>query len=683
MENVSDLQRLFAELIDFNTDAASKGGVDNSNSWQLRRKMEELRRAQELDPTDVLFVAMLEEYLDEFLAETKVTAKAYLDNPQPFDRVLSLTRQVRELLLTSGMYEARDALRANVMRALEHYGAAQRQDVLEMLAKRSSITWLWRDALEAIDKSLSTHQFMQGEPESAGVKPLYQEHVLGFWSINDAIRLAANMPSGISMCMIRDRDAIHSYFAFVIRNGGNLSVVTDVTEWTHPMQRRMTRRPDRTLAERTGQSWFPYELLGIEYLTDEEGDIIGLNVPRQEGLVPHQSRAYKVKRIRDIDAKEVAWTAIMFALMTKKFFADNWKAPQLSYTGEMVDIPRVLEAAAAEAGLPVAVDSYKPLVSAPLHSIELTAERVVAEGKVTPSGGHNNWLEARYAGSVDDALLNMNVTPHGNTMMIAPSGRTQLVSRSDIERGLRWSHDPSHRDLQFELHEFDATTFGTAEQLLADRVFLARFNQAKAIQIEANREYEARKDEIKRWWQKTIETNKERLFDAVRKGRFPVKSDMPIREWSARFNYEHLEAGEHEIFNRFDLKSRDKVFPRGAVLGEPQYNPSGTYTGKRRCAISGRPAGSVAVFTPVTADDLAAIAGIARTELPEVLQHWVSEEPYDGNHILDRIDPMGWAVVDPWRQLDFGVSIYISNAAVPAAPAHVMRAGSGRVTKKA
>ncbi|MCP5904876.1 hypothetical protein NL378_29335, partial [Klebsiella pneumoniae] len=48
-------------------------------------------------------------------------------------------------------------------------------------------------------------------------------------------------------------------------------------------------------------------------------------------------------------------------------------------------------------------------------------------------------------------------------------------------------------------------------------------------------------------------------------------------------------------------------------------------------------------------------------EMPIYLQHWnPGDDAYVGNHILQRIDPLEWRLDNPWDQLSFHVSIYLS-----------------------
>ena len=148
------------------------------------------------------------------------------------------------------------------------------------------------------------------------------------------VAAATRMPSGVSLNLIRHPDGYQSYFCFVIRNGGNLFVLTDVPEYSHPLQGMMSRRPDRELDRRASRNWFPYDLLGIEY--NEESGRLYFKQTEQRGLVAYQHAALPLKPIAELPPPELVWVSMMFDLIVEKFWRRGYKAPQLSYTAEML-----------------------------------------------------------------------------------------------------------------------------------------------------------------------------------------------------------------------------------------------------------------------------------------------------------------------------------------------------------
>lgn len=261
MKHVPEILALWSKLTGFDPEATRWTMGD----YDVRRMSEEIAKAQRLDPTDALALMLVDASLDSFLGSRRFTASEMLaDLPMHF-AFLQDAQEIRRLLGESGMPEARDELKDWIRGALGHYGALHREDIRNLVEDRDQVAFLWRDALVAVEESLETHQFMQGDPEPEGTLPTYHDHVLGAFTPNGLLQAMTGMPSGILVSMIRDPlDAIHSYFVFGIRNGGTLTLLTDRTDWKHPFQRRLSRRPERHLGSRMQRSWFPYSVLDVK-----------------------------------------------------------------------------------------------------------------------------------------------------------------------------------------------------------------------------------------------------------------------------------------------------------------------------------------------------------------------------------------------------------------------------------
>jgi hypothetical protein len=59
------------------------------------------------------------------------------------------------------------------------------------------------------------------------------------------------------------------------------------------------------------------------------------------------------------------------------------------------------------------------------------------------------------------------------------------------------------------------------------------------------------------------------------------------------------------------------------------------------------------------------MCGVEVEDLPDLLQNFGNrdDKPYTGNCILDRIDPLEWALRSPWTEEDFMFRIYLSKRA--------------------
>lgn len=226
-----------------------------------------------------------------------------------------------------------------------------------------------RDALKSFQE-LSVNQFTRGaQAETDRFSWLNTVHQ--FWNINSLLDEAISARDGITLNLVRDPSDFYSYFAFTVKNGGNLFVLSDHPQHTHPMQRGMSRRPDREFDERAGRHWFPYQLLKFKY--DEDAQTLYRDRSTDTDLVPRQQRVQPVCQLQDLEAKQIIWIALMFELIADKYWQQGWQAKALSYTAEMIASPALLAEKATRAGMPV-------LQSQLLTLPELTVEEICADG---------------------------------------------------------------------------------------------------------------------------------------------------------------------------------------------------------------------------------------------------------------------------------------------------------------
>jgi hypothetical protein len=70
-------------------------------------------------------------------------------------------------------------------------------------------------------------------------------------------------------------------------------------------------------------------------------------------------------------------------------------------------------------------------------------------------------------------------------------------------------------------------------------------------------------------------------------------------------------------------------------------------------------------INPQCKEDLSFLTNTPVDQLPEVLQHWHVETRSNGNHNLQRIDPLSWALNNPWEASGmFSIEISLSTSAV-------------------
>lgn len=645
------------------------GGGDGLSECTVKKMHDTIKEALELDDTNVTGVLLLDALSTAYFNNRNFSVSQLLADPVRATEYVNKAATLRGMIHSPAFMDQNNAFVSHLRTALKMYGM-DKPETVSLAENLQEIGYLRRDALRSI-KNLRVDQFLAGEPEPAGSAPVYHGWVHQFWNVNHLVEAACSMPSGVTLSLIRDPDDMQSYFAFAIRNGGNVFVLSDVPQEVHPLQRYMARRPERAFGERTYQNWFPYDLLNLKF--DEETATYYADQNRRRALIPQAQQVDRLKPIGELVPAETLWIIMMFDLIVEKFWHKGYQAPALSYTAAMIREERPLLDAANSANLPVV--AYKTLALPALTNADLTPEKVMAS--VRSDGGRPNaWLEARYADKVDPELFNL-LDSGANTLYLLPSeGAGQGAGNEHQNHALavvspayvtvRTKDDqqvmPWNKRGRYALHALNTTSFGTREELDANRIFLARHNQAKAIQRMAHDEYDQRKDQVVAWYKAQVENNIDYLLSLAAAGNVQrvFEPAGPGCKLSTIDGYQY--AGGKFNFVRTYTEFEDRPSASCSV-----YLSDGYYRGKPQCLVTGSACSLRVYFQPQSPQHLAELAGCAVADLPDVLQNWAPSRDFGGNHMLDRIDPMAWALHDPWCTVDFRVLLHLSKSGLAQA----------------
>lgn len=631
----------------------SIGSNSAFQDWDLKKYVDSLNESRTIDMSGVTTILYLRGLFEEYVKERSFSVHTLLYAPKNVEDTVAQLKSFHELISLQPCREAVDDFRDSLRTAATHYG----YDVTK-LKKHLEDEWMLGELRLAAYRSLenlATHQFSQGP---RGPEPLkYNREIFEFTSVNSFIHaMRHQMVSGITLALIRDTngdgDVYKSYFVLGIRNGETITVLTDWTEGAHPEYHNMTRRPDKRLDERARQNWFPYRLLDLDPVKHKQ-------LKDKTALVRIEAKATPIEEISNLEPSEFIWLILLFNLIRDKFDRDDYKTPELSYTGEMVVNPHAL------------VDGNSALVLAghyqPLVLPKLTVENVTPElAETNKPLGHNAWLEERYRGRVPEILL--DVVGERKALEVGKEAKKLLgkVDEGDLPRErqqpgvIRWG-GYDHRLEPLQPKALDPTYFGTRKDIEKNRAWYARVNLIKGVQRLATAEFAAKQEMILSWYRKRIERNMDFIWRAVAAGELVA----PVTIYKSR--EEHGFPAEDEL-----------RWKTGNILSQKQankYNPFYTRGGitfggwdKNKnyniCAID--PPTRATIFTHIKPDNprtLALLMGIPEKKIPWPLQHWTTHEPYTGNSILDRVDPQDSRLDDPWRHLDLGLQITLSKRA--------------------
>lgn len=605
-------------------------GLDAAH-WSDNDKVNMLNLAFELDDTGITMFALLRGLYDRFLKDTEFSAKYILDEFKQFSETLKAIRELYDIVEEPQIVEHIQAFEQKVLSSASFYGktADKFPELLSLLADKYDMASVRLSALRSA-RDLQRFQFLQGEPNKEPLK--VNRWVFEFWNINSLVAaMREQQIPGVSLCLIRDPDEVlASYFVFAVANGENLTILTDREEGPHPLYWRMARRPDRDMGRRWNKNYFPYHLLKLKPVVDEDGFVKGYTVAQRTDLVKYNVQAVKLSPIGELPPADFMWTTLLLDRINEEFGKKHTLLPALAYTGEMIVTPEVL---AGSTGALVQQHIYKPLELPVLSREDVTRETTAEQWENEPTT-FNDWAEERYAQNVPAEILNV----------VGEQQRHLLSASTDLEIEVGW------KKKEASLVGFSPVTFGTQEKLRADQLWVARYNQMQHINKQMHDEYDENRDSVIAWWATAIAKQSDRLVEAALRMSFETDS-VHYGSWASDSTI------ERKNILTVGLKSHF-LDNNTARIGKWS-----RYLGNWACYLQTQEddtmlkANVYALFKPDNPKALADLAGVTVEELPLWLQYWYTNEPYDGNCILDRLDPLDWVVNNPWRKLPFMVHI--------------------------
>jgi hypothetical protein len=647
------------------------------DDWSLIRLLEELNASRDLDPTGLTTFMMLRGAALTYLEEVKITAADFIRDARAVEQKIQPLRALKEILDNARVLEAVDLFQESLRAVADFYGleAARRGALEKLLNDPWRLAEIRRDAFRSIE-TLEAHQFAWGESAEPSLGA--NRTVFEFWNIQSLVRaMQAQRLPGITMCLVRDpSEELFSFFCIAVRNGATCTVLTDREKLAHPEAKFMTRRPDKTLVERAARHWFPYGWLGAKATADGRA----LYMEKCRDLVPTNLEGVELGRLGALEPEEFVWTALLFDCIRERYGRQNLRLPALSYTGDMFVEPHALVGASSEL---VRTGLYTPLEAPPLTPADLETPATRAQWKEESSSPYQ-WMVERY-GNVPAETLNVVGAAQATLAATAFTAATglerleeawlhggELVRKSeptDFERDVY-----GHRPVEF--HGLDPLAFGRAEELEADRRWVARSNQMKAIQTRALAEFDATRAEVVEWIRAQSERCVERWVNVAAAGSLLLRGHYSTHEtdWEPAPN-----AFARETLTQYTAQCARYAMPsvpgkrldRGLYVdenGSVLVTSGREWGGRYFCWDSEKTRANV--FTRIQPEDSVGLVGLfglkTVEELPWQLRHWSKNHPRGGNPILDRLDPANWKLTNPWDCFDVSVSITTSARALNA-----------------
>lgn len=426
-------------------------------------------------------------------------------------------------------------------------------------------------------------------------------------SIGDVIRFAAKGDiSGISMCYIcDDKNLEQSFFAFIIRNGENLYILSDRPIYKHPLQAKMSRCPGRDMSERIEGNYFPYNSISGIDVSDLWGSGrygVSKNDDNMAPAVNNDCVRTKIGTFASLNQDEAFWAIYMFSLIKDRFYKEHIELEDLSFCEANIIYDRLEENEKNEIALRTTIPYIvvKPVENP--KNIEMEYGR--------KSEHLYDYLIDRYVNKVDTNVFNL-IKQRDKTLPMLTDNKSTCFR-------------------QYET--LDLSSMRTEKELIYDQQWLARYNMAVSIGGMLNSDFDKNKNRVISEMLSMIRNSAGYIVNLILTKKFDGKIDS--------FEY-----------------AAKNISYRDITLGK-EYDDD--YKSKYRCFFTGKNPAVIISFNVKTAEELATLCGVDIKSIPIELQHYHKNKRCCGNSILDNLDPLDWALSDPYDDLSFYFHIILS-----------------------
>ena len=565
------------------------------SNYDIQKMNERIMNSLKYDETGLFADTYLKIYLKKFMNGKNVSFMELIENPD----LQEYLKDVRTLYDSVNNSNAEETVLNNMKTAMDFYNLSSdkltSEDVMSVVSS----------AKNCMNGKLKLDQITKGsfaDDEFKGSLDIYM-----YKSIGDVIRFAAKGDiSGISMCYIcDDKNLERSFFAFVIRNGENLYILSDRPIYKHPLQAKMSRCPGRDMSERIEGNYFPYNSISGIDVSDLWGNGrygVSKNDDNMAPAVNNDCVRTKIGTFASLNQDEAFWAIYMFSLIKDRFYKEHIYLEDLSFCEANIIYDRLEENEKNEIALRSSIPyiEMKPVENP--ESIEMEYGR--------KSEHLYDYLIDRYVNKVDINVFNL-IKQRDKTLPMLTDNKSTYFR-------------------QYET--LDLSSLRTEKELIYDQQWLARYNMAVSIGGMLNSDFDKNKDRVISEMLSMIINSAGYIINLILTKKFDGKIDS------------------------FEYAAKDISY-RDITLGKEYYD---NYKSKYRCFFTGKNPAVIISFNVKTAEEFATLCGVDIKSIPIELQHYHKNKRCCGNSILDNLDPLDWALFDPYDDLSFYFHIILS-----------------------
>ena len=573
----------------------------------------------------VIINALLRGFLKQYADDSKLTFSDMLENKKVIMDKLALVERLHDSIIAD---EEETAFFQSIKNALDYYGADISMEDIDPYDV-SQVFLCAKRNMASLDRIQLRRGAFSKEPQKV-MKDIYL-----FKDVEDVVKGISRIKGNcILLCYINEEVSESSYFCFALKNGENVYIMNDSPSYAHPYQKYLSRCPSRRMESRIMKGSFPYSLTGVD---------LSNCYHIQDAFKNEEAEEAFLGKFKDMQLSELLFCIFIIQFIQEEFYQKEIQLTELSYTRGMLDTPLLL--AQSETSLAIYSD-FDKLSLTPIESFEQTNDLVFdRESSFGTDDYYFKYLVERFGNKIDVAELQKIEDAEKNTFSLTDK---MLPSKDSSEL------TDCHKNV--ELLSFGENIIGTKEELDNLRKWQLRYNYAKMMDAMAETEYKESRNKVKDWVSHMAHENWERIIDMALKEELKAES-ITFRNGCV---LSIVKPNEGEK----DISLTHKMMLSKAPSGIWLFNKGVYSLSNYKCVLSKERATICLVIYPHDYRTLMQMFGITREELPVEIRTWkAGGYSFDGNYILDNIDPMEWAIHDFWQDEIFTIVIPLSKTA--------------------
>ena len=604
-------------------------------SYELGNKFEQLKRGLELDSSGITSFLLLENEPRRVLEDTIIDAENIVENLEILELFRKDFMKLQAHLNNHEMGRVKTDYYNHLFDGLRYYRKKElSKEEFNQLVNNENIAELRFNALDYLDK-LKVEQFSQGDLQEKRAK--YHNPILGFWSINSLVDFVSKQQdAGVALYAVIDRMSYDNYFVLGIKNGQNITMLSDRPKSPTGLGGQMHRRfPERSFANRVQKGYFPYDLLDVEIELVDDHYYAFTNFNNKEGIILREKGFIYLGEISSLRQDNLLWILSMMQLIDERYFKKNTHTEALSYTGEML----LIEEPSQELVEALMLKDYeKPSLNLLGNNEILTSEEFDFFKYGTRCNRQNDWMEEYYKkeGRLDYNLL-FPVSETGEYKSMVYDGKsfrlqTRIKGRRVDASFEKYYEKDTVIEVWADAYVFIPSNSGTQKDLQKIIHYIQRANLSAQLSCLIRYDYYKTIKDFRRSYSKRMLERKSWLLDRV-----PEIADNELQV--------RAKIVEPKVEFRFDYSQgwfkTDNCGRRR--LGNFLIGKESQLKGKEvmMCAVNGSKPSLEAIFYVENVDDLLFLTGWNVNDLPEPMKHYSREDSYNGNSLLEKVDPIG------------------------------------------